>query len=75
MRDDEMTNYDVLGADEIADYDRAAEAYLDAEDERRWAAEEAKQAAAYDPSEDEECIPELVDGTYIGCGACDACQP
>ena len=38
---DEMTNADVMGADEIAEYDQHAEAVLDAQDEARWAAEEA----------------------------------
>lgn len=42
-------------------------------------AEQAKAAeeevAAYDPREDEECTPELIDGTYYGCGACEACRP
>lgn len=37
---DEMTNADVMSADEIADYDQHDEAVLDAQDEERWAAED-----------------------------------
>ncbi|MGX1483420.1 hypothetical protein RKD45_002496 [Streptomyces griseus] len=38
---DDMTNADVMSADEIAEYDRHDEAVLDAQDEERWAAEDA----------------------------------
>lgn len=37
MPDDDMTNADVMGADEIAEYDRADEFALDAADEARYA--------------------------------------
>lgn len=36
---DDMTNADVLGADELAEMDRADEYRLDAADEARWAAD------------------------------------
>ena len=38
---DDMTNEDVMSAEEMHEYDQAAEALLDAQDEERWAAEEA----------------------------------
>ncbi|MFB7832025.1 hypothetical protein [Streptomyces sp. NPDC056056] len=55
----DMTNADVLGADELYEMDRAAEYQLDAEDEARWAAEEA--AASAQPA-DEEPWDGLADG-------------
>lgn len=40
MRDyDEMTNEDVMSGEEMREYDQAAEALLDAQDEERHAAE------------------------------------
>lgn len=36
---DEMTNADVMSAEEIAEYDQHDEAALDAQDEERWATE------------------------------------
>ncbi|MDV5145917.1 hypothetical protein R1T08_17295 [Streptomyces sp. SBC-4] len=47
---DDMTNADVLGADELYEMDRADEYRLDAEDEARWAAEDE---AAAQPDDDE----------------------
>ncbi|MGW2113770.1 hypothetical protein [Streptomyces zhihengii] len=32
------------------------------------------EEAAYDPREEEECTPELIDGRYYGCGDCKACR-
>ncbi|THA31777.1 hypothetical protein E6R18_15705 [Streptomyces sp. A1277] len=46
---DEMTNADVMSGEEMREYDQAAEALLDAQDEERWAAEEA--AAQLDDGE------------------------
>lgn len=57
---DDMTNADVLGADELYEMDRADEFRLDAEDEARWAAEETAAAAAQ-PA-DEEPWDGLADG-------------
>ncbi|MFB8083705.1 hypothetical protein [Streptomyces sp. NPDC056013] len=51
---DDMTNADVLGADELYEMDRAAEYRLDAEDEARWAAEEAARAAARPPLDEDD---------------------
>ncbi|MFE4311512.1 hypothetical protein ACFRR6_36265 [Streptomyces sp. NPDC056891] len=51
---DDMTNEDVLGADEMAEMDRDAEYRLDAEDEARWAAEEAAQTAAEPPLDEDD---------------------
>lgn len=45
---DEMTNHDVLSAAEIREYEEAGEALLDAQDEERWAAEEAATEAQHD---------------------------
>ncbi|MER6515077.1 hypothetical protein [Nonomuraea sp. NPDC001636] len=56
---DDMTNADVLSADELAEFDRADEYRLDAEDEARWAAEDA--AADTQPA-DEEPWDGLADG-------------
>ncbi|MFE0651356.1 hypothetical protein ACFVZH_22485 [Streptomyces sp. NPDC059534] len=56
---DDMTNADVLGADELYEMDRADEYRLDAQDEARWAAEE--QAATVQPA-DEEPWDGLADG-------------
>ncbi|GAA2985193.1 hypothetical protein [Streptomyces fulvorobeus] len=36
---DDMTNADVMSGEEMHEYDQAAEALLDAQDEERWAAE------------------------------------
>lgn len=69
---DGMTNADVMSAAELAEYDRDAEFRLDAEQEARDAREAQDQAADDEP--DGECIPELIDGTVIGCGVCEACQ-
>ncbi|MFS0697791.1 hypothetical protein [Streptomyces nitrosporeus] len=55
---DEMTNADVMSSEEMREYDQAAEALLDAQDEERWAAEEA---AAAQP-DDEEPYEGLADG-------------
>ncbi|MYR76551.1 MULTISPECIES: hypothetical protein [unclassified Streptomyces] len=55
---DEMTNADVMSGEEMHEYDQAAEALLDAQDEERWAAE---KAAATDPY-DEEPFEGLADG-------------
>lgn len=60
---DEMTNADVMSSEEMREYDQAAEALLDAQDEERWAAEEAAaetRAAAY--PDDEEPWEGLADG-------------
>ncbi|WP_257138368.1 hypothetical protein [Streptomyces sp. rh34] len=40
--DDEMTNADVMSGEEMYEYDQAAEARLDAQDEARWAAEQQR---------------------------------
>ena len=37
---DDMTNADVMSADEMTEYDQHDEAFLDAQDEARWAAED-----------------------------------
>ncbi|MGW0938861.1 hypothetical protein [Streptomyces sp. NPDC002666] len=51
--DDEMSNADVMSSDEIAEYDQHDEAVLDAQDEERWAAEEAAAAETAQPGDDE----------------------
>ncbi|MFD6421566.1 hypothetical protein [Streptomyces sp. NPDC060198] len=56
---DEMSNLDVMSGEEIREDDQRAEAMLDAEDEARWAAEEA--AAAEDDYEDTEQFAGLAD--------------
>ncbi|MFD6531568.1 hypothetical protein [Streptomyces sp. NPDC060184] len=56
---DEMTNEDVMSAEEMREYEEAGEAMLDAQDEERWAAEEA---AAEDDDEDDEPFDGLADG-------------
>ena len=33
-----------------------------------------QERAAYDPREEIECTPELIDGHFIGCGICEACR-
>ncbi|MFJ9887164.1 hypothetical protein ACIQRW_15020 [Streptomyces sp. NPDC091287] len=38
---DEMTNADVMSGEEMREYEQAAEALLDAQDEARWAEEES----------------------------------
>ncbi|MFB4424820.1 hypothetical protein C5F59_027540 [Streptomyces sp. QL37] len=48
---DEMTNADVMSAEEMHKYDQAAEALLDAQDEERWAAEAEAEPAQ--PGDDE----------------------
>jgi hypothetical protein len=65
---DHLTNADVMSAAELAEYDRDAEFRLDAEQEAR---EEPDQA---DDEPEGECIPELIDGSLIGCGVCEPCQ-
>lgn len=67
-----LTNADVMSADEIAEYDRDAEFRLDAEQEARDARETQNQAFSVEP--EGECIPELIDGSVYGCGACEPCQ-
>lgn len=68
-----LTNADVMSAAEIAEYDRDAEFRLDAEQEACGDAREMQDQGADDEPEGE-CIPELIDGTVYGCGACDPCQ-
>lgn len=59
MRDyDEMTNEDVMSGEEMREYDQAAEALLDAQDEERHAAE----AAADEEHDDQEPFTGLADG-------------
>ncbi|MFE4691245.1 hypothetical protein ACFRH6_14445 [Streptomyces sp. NPDC056749] len=50
---DEMTNADVMSSEEMREYEQVSEAVLDAEDEERWAAEEAaaETCAAADPDD------------------------
>lgn len=66
-----MTIHDVVSADEIHEYDKDAEYAQDAADEA------ADEAAAREREEDEHdgdvCVPELIDGTYEGCGGCEDC--
>ncbi|MFH9610444.1 hypothetical protein [Streptomyces sp. NPDC017448] len=59
---DEMTNADVMSGEEMREYDQAAEALLDAQDEERWA-EEAAAAGQHDQEhDDEEPYEGLTDG-------------
>lgn len=67
-----LTNADVMSAHELAEYDRDAEFRLDAEQEARDAREAQNQGADDEP--DGECIPELIDGSLYGCGACEPCR-
>ncbi|MER7053396.1 hypothetical protein [Streptomyces sp. NPDC000351] len=69
---DHLTNADVMSAEELHEYDRDTEFRLDAEQEAREAREAQTQTA--DPEPEGECIPELIDGTVVGCGACEPCQ-
>lgn len=70
---DDMTIADVMSSEELAEYDRDTEFRLDAaDDERNAALVEAEEQAA-DSGNDEECVPELIDGSYEGCGVCLAC--
>lgn len=57
---DEMTNADVMSGEEMREYEQAGEALLDAQDEERWAAEEA----AAEPAQlgDDEPWEGLADG-------------
>jgi hypothetical protein len=67
-----MTNQDVDPVD-IFEEMRDAELRMDAADEA--AALKAEQDQAAEAGEPEgECIPELIDGTLYGCGACEPCQ-
>lgn len=68
-----LTNADVMSAAELAEYDRDAEFRLDAEQEAR-DAQEQEQAAENVAEPEGECIPELIDGTVVGCGVCEDCQ-
>ncbi|MFJ6810636.1 hypothetical protein ACIQRK_32310 [Streptomyces anulatus] len=58
---DEMTNADVMSGEEMREYDQAAEALLDAQDEERWA-EEAAAAERHAGPDDEEPFEGLADG-------------
>ncbi|MBK3556281.1 hypothetical protein JHN55_06975 [Streptomyces sp. MBT56] len=60
--DDEMTNADVMSGEEMREYDQAAEALLDAQDEERWAAEDAAAETRAAASDDEEPFEGLADG-------------
>ncbi|MEU3620643.1 hypothetical protein ABZ725_51665 [Streptomyces sp. NPDC006872] len=66
-----MTNADVMSADELAEHDRDAKFRLDAADEARALEEEQSQTAEADDPDD--CGGEFIDGTWYGCGACEAC--
>lgn len=68
-----MTNADVMGADEIAEYERDAEYRLDAADEQRDGAEERARQAAPDLTPGDECHSEFIDGSYTSCG-CEECE-
>lgn len=71
---DHMTNADVMGADELAEYDRDAEFRLDAEDEARALREEAEAAArAAEAGDPDDCGGEFIDGSWYGCGECEVC--
>ncbi|MEV7491432.1 hypothetical protein AB0O08_11825 [Streptomyces anulatus] len=58
---DEMTNADVISGEEMREYDQAAEALLDAQDEERWA-EEAAAAEQHDQEHDDEELHEGLAG-------------
>ncbi|MFI6700282.1 hypothetical protein ACIBJC_15115 [Streptomyces sp. NPDC050509] len=62
---------EAMSADEIHEYDRHTEFVLDAQDEARDAAEQARQNAADGPDDDGECHAELIDGTWTNCGCQD----
>ncbi|MFF9898469.1 hypothetical protein [Streptomyces longispororuber] len=70
---DDMTNADVMGADELAEYDRDAEFRLDAADEKRALEEERAREAEYGAEHEDECGAEFIDGswTYCGCPDCE----
>lgn len=67
---DDMTNADVMSADEIHEYDRDAEFALDAADEARALEEDAAQAAEVDDDLDD-CG--AVDPNHA-CGICAGCR-
>ncbi|MFL5910508.1 MAG: hypothetical protein ACJ768_08095 [Gaiellaceae bacterium] len=72
---DQMTNADVMSAEELAEYDRDAEFRLDAEDEARALREEADEAArAAEAGDPDDCGGEFIDGIWYGCGECEPCQ-
>lgn len=67
---EDMTNADVMSAEEIAEYDRDAEFRLDAADDERALLEAAEHAAAVGPDDVDDC------GAYspdTECGICRAC--
>ncbi|SCD61496.1 hypothetical protein [Streptomyces sp. PpalLS-921] len=59
---DEMTTADVMSGEEMHEYDQAAEALLDAQDEARWAAEEAAAETRTAADPDDEPWDGLADG-------------
>lgn len=70
---DHMTNADVMGADDIAEYDRDAEFALDAADEKRALEQEAAEAsrAAESGDDPEDCCAVAPDDM---CGICEGCR-
>lgn len=70
---EELTNQDVDPVDVFEEM-REAEYRLDAEQEARDLEADAAEAAQAPADDEEECTPELIDGSYYGCGACEACN-
>ncbi|MEV7394902.1 hypothetical protein [Streptomyces sp. NPDC091215] len=71
---DDLTIHDVMSDAELAEEERDAELRLDAADEERAleAEQEADRAAGADAPDD--CGGEFIDGTWYGCGECEACK-
>ncbi|MFD3640977.1 hypothetical protein [Streptomyces griseus] len=59
---DEMTNADVMSGEEMREYDQAAEALLDAQNEECWAEEAAAAEQHGQEHDDEEPFEGLADG-------------
>lgn len=73
-QDDVVTDQDLMDAGEqlfTAEEERDAELRLDAEQEERDAI--AAQQDQDAEGNTEECVPEMIDGTLNGCGACEQC--
>jgi hypothetical protein len=67
---DGMTNQDVDPVD-VWEEMRDGEFRLDAADEERALA--AERDAPAEPDDPDDCGGEFIDGTWHGCGACEAC--
>lgn len=67
-----MTNQDVDPVDVFEEM-REAEYRLDAEQEAAQAEREKQDQAAEAGGDPDDCDPEFIDGSWSGCGKCEAC--